>query len=297
MGGLPMYTCTPYLAGNLPMMGEHVAWGESSAIAFVNSVIGARTNREGGPTALAAAVTGRVPSYGYHLDENRKARFVVQIEATLESDRDFAVLGYFTGQKVGKEVPLFIGLKVRPRLEALKALGAALASSGAVALYHIEGVTPECPERKYALADKFETFSFGEREFQEVVDKFTLRHPTDLVVVGCPHCSITEMRELAQALSGRLVKNDMWVCVSSSVYSLAERAGYARILKNAGASIIQDTCPVLCPTSDLGYRAVSTNSGKMAHYIRGLWNVDSELVSLGDCVGAALSSKRGIING
>jgi predicted aconitase len=289
MGGLPMYTCTPYLAGNLPLKGEHVAWGESSAIAFVNSVLGARTNREGGPTALAAAVTGRVPNYGYHLDINRKAKFKVEVQTPLITDRDYAVLGYYAGQKVGKEVPLFTGLSQRPRLEALKAMGAALASSGAVALYHIEGVTPECPEAKAVLEDKFESFSFGPEQFRQVAEKFQLKSKADLVVVGCPHCSVIEMRELARALDKKTVKTALWVCVSSPVYSLAKRAGYVASLERAGASIIQDTCPVLCPTSDKGYKAVSTNSGKMAHYIRGLWNVDSELVSLEDCVRSALS--------
>jgi predicted aconitase len=271
-------------------MGEHIAWGESSAIVFANSVLGARTNREGGPSALAAAVTGRVPAYGYHLDENRKATWLVNVDTPLVSDRDYAVMGYYVGRIVGKDVPLFVGLS-RPRLESLKAMGAALASSGAVALYHIEGVTPECPDRKTVLAESYKTIRFGREEYAEVVDKFRLKEEADLVVIGCPHCSINELKELAGALDGKTVRTDMWICVAGPVYSLAERCGYVDLLKKTGATFIRDTCPILCPTSGKGYKAVSTNSGKLAHYIRGLWDVDSELVEFEDCVKAALTGK------
>jgi predicted aconitase len=293
MGGLPLYTCTPYLAGNLPMLGEHVAWGESSAIIFANSVLGARTNREGGPTALAAAVTGRVPAYGYHLTENRRATWLVKVEEEPENDRDYAALGYYAGRLVGQDVPLFTGFKKRPRMEALKAMGAALASSGAVALYHIEGVTPECPSREAVLAGKYETITYGPKEKAEVLAKFTLKENPDLVVLGCPHCSLVEMREAALALAGRKLKTDMWVCVSGPVYEAARRAGFVQTLEKAGSTIIKDTCPVLCPTSAKGYRAVVTNSGKMAHYIRGLWNVDSQLSALEGCLNAAVSGQKG----
>ncbi len=291
MGGLPVYTCTPYLTGNLPMLGEHVAWGESSAIIFVNSVLGARTNREGGPTALAAGVTGRVPAYGLHLDENRRANWLVRVEEEPENDRDYAALGYHVGRLVGQDVPVITGLKKRPRLEALKAMGAALASSGAVALYHLEGITPECPNREAVLADKYETISYGPKEKAEVLDKFTLGEEPDLVVLGCPHCSLVEMREAALALDGRKLKTDLWICVSGPVYEAARRAGFTSILEKSGATIMRDTCPVLCPTSAKGYRAAMTNSGKMAHYIRGLWNVDSALRTLEDCLKAAVSGR------
>jgi predicted aconitase len=290
MGGIPTYTCTPYLTGNLPLKGEHIAWGESSAIVFANSVLGARTNREGGPSALAAAVTARVPAYGYHLDKNRRANWAVKVEMPLKTDRDYAVLGYHVGHIVGNGVPLFMGMK-RPRLESLKAMGAALASSGGVALYHVEGVTPECPSREAVYADSYETISFGRREYDEVVQKFKLNSPADLVVVGCPHCSINEMREIAQSLDGKKLKTDLWICVSGPVYALAERSGYIDIIKKAGATLIRDTCPILCPTSNKGYKAVSTNSGKLAHYIRGLWDVDSELAQFEDCIDVALTGQ------
>lgn len=149
MGGICTNSCTPYLVGNIPLAGE-CGMGRviSSAIAFVNSVFGARTNSEGGPTALAAAVTGRVPAYGYHLDENRKAKYVVEVEMDLKTDLDYAMLGYYTGTTVGKEVPVFDGITRRPTLENLKALSAAIASSGAVALYHIAELLQKHQQRR-----------------------------------------------------------------------------------------------------------------------------------------------------
>jgi predicted aconitase len=292
-GGIPTYTCTPYLTGNIPLVGEHVAWGESSAIAFVNSVIGARTNREGGPTALAAGITGRVPDYGYHLDENRKGKYLIKVEMDIKTDRDFAVMGYFAGKIAGKEVPVFEGIKQRPTLENLKALSAAIASSGAVALYHIIGVTPEAPTKE-AVIDKCEAIKFGHEEYSNITNnKFSLHGDIDLVVIGCPHCSIVELGKLAKLLDGKKVKSDVWICTSRSVKLLADKCGYTESIKKSGALIICDTCPVLCPTSDKGYKTVMTNSAKLAHYVPGLWNVKSGLIEMEDCIKTAIDGKWG----
>ncbi len=291
MGAIATNTCTPYLAGNIPLAGEHVAWGESSAIVFVNSVIGARTNREGGPSALAAAVTGRVPAYGYHLTENRRGKYLIQVEMDLETDRDFAVLGYYVGQIVSKEVPVFEGIKKRPSLENLKALGAALASSGAVALYHIIGITPEAPTAD-AVIGKVETFKFGPDEYRQVTNKFNYSGEVDFVVFGCPHTSIQEVRRIAALLDGKKVKSDVWVCTSRQIKHLADKMGYTSVIEKAGAEIICDTCPVLCPTLvDRGYRNLLTNSGKLAHYAPGLWNVQTGLIQMEDCIKAALQGR------
>jgi predicted aconitase len=287
MGAIATNTCTPYLAGNIPLAGEHVAWGESSAIAFVNSVMGARTNREGGPSALAAAVTGRVPAYGFHLPENRLGKYLFRVETQLETDRDYAVLGYYAGKIAGKEAPVFEGLKRRPTLENLKALSAALASSGAVALYHIIGVTPEAP-RMEAILGKLDNFKFGPEEYRQVTDKFNYTGAVDFVVLGCPHTSIMEMRTIADLLEEKKVQADVWICTSRQVKHLADKMGYSATILRAGAEIVCDTCPVLCPTLDRGYRNILTNSGKLAHYAPGLWNVRTGLIEMEDCIKAAL---------
>lgn len=293
VGAIPTYTCTPFLVGNVPLLGEHIAWGESSAIAFVNSVIGARTNREGGPSALAAALTGRVPEYGYHLDENRRGKFLFRVDTDLETDRDFAVLGYFAGKIAGREVPVFEGLKRRPTLENLKALSAAVASSGAVALYHIVGVTPEAPVREAVIDNNTEPILFGRREYEETVAKFMLSGDIDCVVVGCPHCSIAELREIAQLLSGKKVKVDTFICTSKHAKDISDRTGYTGIIEATGARIVIDTCPVLGPTLPKGYRTMATSSGKLAHYAPGLWKLRTALLHLEDCVGAALKGRWG----
>lgn len=291
MGAITTNTCTPYLTGNVPMMGEHVAWGESSAIVFVNSVIGARTNREGGPTALAAAVTGRVPFYGYHLDENRKGTHLFRIEKELKTDKDFAVLGYYVGQIVGPGVPVFEGIKERPTLENFKALGAALASSGAVALYHVVGFTPEALKKEDVIGNDVESIIFGQDEYDKVCTKFSESGPIDFVVIGCPHVSINEMRGIADLVKGKQLKSDLWVCTSRQVKDLAERMGYTKTIEEAGGEIVCDTCPVLCFTLDRGYKTVATNSGKMAHYAPGLWNLQPIIINVDDCIQAALDGK------
>ena len=291
MGAIETNTCTPYLTGSLPMKDEHIAWGESSAIVFANSVLGARTNREGGPTALAAALTGRVPAYGYHLDENRKGTHLFRIEKKLETDKDFAVLGYFAGNIVGPNVPVFEGITKRPTIENFKALGAALASSGAVALYHVVGITPEAPTKADVIGDNIETIVFGEEEYNKVCQKFSETGPIDFVVIGCPHVSINEMREIAELLESKTIKSGLWVCTSRQIKDLAERMGYVKAIENAGGEVVCDTCPVLCFTLDRGYKTVATNSGKMAHYAPGLWNLQPTILDVKECVQAAIDGK------
>jgi predicted aconitase len=292
MGAIAVNSCTPYLTGNLPVFGEHIAWGESSAIVFANSVLGARTNREGGPTALAAALTGCVPEYGLHLDKNRRGTHLIKVERQPVTDKDFAVLGYFTGKFAGKDVPVLEGIQKRPSLENFKTLGAAMASSGAVALYHIIGHTPEAPEKSAVIYGDVETTVFGQKEYDKVCEKFSFSGPVDFVVFGCPHTSIIEMRDIARLLEGKKIKSGLWVCTSRPVKNLADTMGYSGNILDAGGEIVCDTCPVLCYTlSQRNYKTVATNSGKMAHYAPGLWNLQPVLLDMGECIQAAVDGK------
>jgi len=292
MGAYATNTCTPYLVGNVPGFGEHVAWGESSAIVFSNSVLGARTNREGGPTALAAAVTGRVPAYGLHLDENRKGDFLIQVEREPRTDKDFAVLGYFAGKLVGTKTPVFTGFTKRPTLDNFKAMGAALASSGGAALFHVVGFTPEAPHLGAVIDEKTEPVVFGQQEYDQVCAKFHLSGEVDFVVLGCPHTSIHEMREAAELLEGKKVKTGLWICTSRQIKNLSDTMGYSKTIIDAGGEIVCDTCPVLCPTlTERGYKTVATNSGKMAHYAPGLWNLQPALLDTDECIRAAIEGK------
>ena len=256
-------TCTPYLAGNEPGFGQHIAWGESSAVAYANSVIGARTNREGGPSALAASLTGRTPLYGLHIRENRVPTVAVNVEAHLRLPEDFAAMGYFVGKAVKDGIPYFRGVGLAT-LEDLKALSAALASSGGVAMFHIEGLTPESGLGARSL----EALTFTEKELAETGSILNDEGTPDFVSVGCPHCSLTELAALAKLLSGRQAKREFWICCSREVKRQADEAGYSRQIEESGAKFALDTCMVVAPVEELGFKVVATNSAKACHYLR-----------------------------
>lgn len=265
MGIVVTSTCTPYLAGNLPRFREHIAWSESSAVSFANSVIGARTNREGGPSALAAALCGVTPNYGLHLDENRKPSVVVNVDADLKFNSNFGALGYHVGKQVKKAIPYFKGLK-DANTDQLKALGAAMAASGAVALYYVEDQTPEAN-----LMDikGLETINVSEKNLDETYEKLNTGKDPDIVIMGCPHASLREISTLADKVEGKNLKKPVWICTSRMVKEAAERMGFNDIIENAGGKIVADTCCVVSPIEDMGYKTTGVNSGKAANYLPG----------------------------
>ena len=243
-------TCTPYLVGNVPRFRDHVSWSESSAVCYVNSVIGARTNREGGPAALAAAIVGKTPLYGFHLPQNRKANLVVNVNTELKG-ADFGALGYIIGKVVGSGVPYF-KLQNVPNNNDLKTLGAALASSGSVALYHIEDVTPEFDK---AEESEIEDIMFiSEKDIIDTRQKLTTtdKEP-DLICLGCPHASLEEIKQVADIVQGKTIKNKLWICTSVSVKATADRMGYTEIIESAGGNVVCDTCMVVAPIEDMGF--------------------------------------------
>ncbi|WP_456472993.1 aconitase X [Methanocaldococcus sp.] len=266
-------TCTPYLTGNLPKFGEHISWAESSAVCFANSVIGARTNREGGPSALASAIIGKTPYYGYHLDENRKANYVIELDSQLIKNIDkeesfYGALGYLVGKIVKNGVPYFENLyKLNPNNDDLKSLGAAMAASGGVALYHAKNLTVEC-KVKNVINDKVEKITIGIDDIKESYEKLnTINEEPDLICIGCPHCSLMEIKKIAEMLKDKKLKTDLWVCCSLHIKSIADRMGYTKIIEKSGGKIIKDTCMVVSPIEDLGYKVVATNSGKASVYL------------------------------
>jgi len=264
MGIVITATCTPYLAGNLPRFREHIAWSESSAVSFSNSVIGARTNREGGPSALAAAICGFTPNYGLHLDENRKPDFVIDVKADLSFNADFGAMGYFVGSAVKNKIPYFRGIK-EANTDNLKALGAAMAASGAVALYHVEGMTPEA-----GLMDTegLEVIEFGNEELKETYEKLNTGEEPDVVILGCPHASLREIAEVARRVEGKTLKKPLWICTSRAMKETAERMGLLDVIEKAGGKIVADTCMVVSPIENL-FKTTAVNSGKAAHYLPG----------------------------
>jgi predicted aconitase len=265
MGIVVTSTCTPYLAGNLPRFREHIAWSESSAVSFSNSVIGARTNREGGPSALAAAICGRTPNYGLHLWENRQPAVKIKVDANLTFSSDFGALGWFIGKQIKNKIPYFTGI-TDANTDQLKALGAAMAASGAVALYHVEGLTPEAD-----LVDTngLETISVGTKELQETYGKLNAGKNPDIVILGCPHASLREIAVLADKLQGKKLKKPIWICTSRVMKEAAERMGYTEIIEKAGGNVVADTCMVVSPIEEMGYKITGVNSGKAANYLPG----------------------------
>ena len=296
MGAVACHTCTPYLIGHCPKFGEHVAWGESSAIAYVNSVIGARTNREGGPAALAAAIAGRVPAYGYHLDENRLGQFLIQVDTPLDDIADYGALGYWVGTRVESGVPVFTGIPGDVSVDQLKSLGAALASSGAVALFHLVGVTPEAPTLEAAFGgnEPQARWTVGEAELRGAYQQLSKQQgqPVSLVAMGCPHSSLQEIIRVAELVRGKRVKTAFWMLCAQPVKHLARRSGHAQILEQAGITLVCDTCPVLGamaqPMERIGMTAMATNSAKLAHYAPGQWDIPTYYGTTEQCVQAAL---------
>ena len=259
-------TCTPYYGANLPKFGDHLAWSESSAVSFANSILGARTNREGGPSSLAAAIVGKTPNYGLHLDENRKATVIVSVDAEVETFVDYAALGYHLGRTLGNDVPYLMGLKPE-RTEFLKEMGAAMAASGSIALYHVEG---ETPEYRTAIAEELETITVENSDIRAVKEQFADDwSEIDMISIGCPHASVWEVKEIAELLRmrGRPLRIPLFITASRAVKALADSLGYTEIIERYNGRIIPDACFVVSPIKGW-YRGIATNSGKSAFYFR-----------------------------
>jgi predicted aconitase len=260
-------TCTPYLAGNSPRFREHIAWSESSAVSFANSVLGARTNREGGPSALAAALCGITPNYGLHLDDNRKPNIIIEVDDSvkLEYNSDFGALGYYVGSQIKNKIPYYTGIK-HADVNHLKALGAAMAASGAVALYYIKDLTPEANNMPVTGLEKL---SVDNQALQDTFSKLTTGIDPDIVIIGCPHASLVELENIAKELHGKKLKKPFWVCTSRVVKNTADEMGISKIIEAAGGKVIADTCMVVAPIEDIGYKTTAVNSGKAANYLPG----------------------------
>jgi predicted aconitase len=264
MGIMKTCTCAPYFIGIRPKQGEHVAWAESSAVAFCNSVLGARTNREGGPSALAAAICGATPSYGLHLDENRVASVVIDVECKLESTADFGALGSAVGKLAKRKYPAFRGIRSATE-EQLKVLGASMAASGSVPLFFVENITPE-----FKLSDSAEKLTFTEAQLDDSRKALDSGEKPELVTIGCPHASLEEIRQVAAMVGDRKPTCEFWVCTSRQLKEEANRLGYTKTIEGAGGRVVADTCMVVCPLERMGYNVTGTNSGKAAKYLPSL---------------------------
>jgi predicted aconitase len=264
-------TCTPYFVGNIPRSGSHIAWSESSAVVFANSVLNAKTNREGGPSALASAIIGKTPYYGLHKDENRLPNFLVKIETNLKTNLDFSLLGYTIGRLIPSSIPYIYGLK-NYDVDKLKALSAALATSGNISMFHFKG----------KIKDKLEKLTIDKKELEISREMLSMNGEPDLICIGCPHCSYNEILYLAKAVKKKKLKKNygLWIWTSKGVFLRAYK--YVKILENAGCKVFKDTCMVVYPIKLSGYKHMASNSCKAVNYVASISGLKASLIELSD---------------
>ena len=304
MGCIPTWTCAPYQSYLTPRFGRQIAWGESNAICYANSVLGARTNRYGDFIDICAAITGRVPKCGLHLKQNRKGQILLRLvdidPAVMQSNAFFAVLGHLAGSLSDDKIPVIEGLPVKASSDQLKAFCAAAASSGSIALFHAVGITPEANtlEEAFQGGQPQRTIDIHLSDLQKAASELsTAREGTslDLVMLGCPHFSYDEFRQLAgliqaQTEKGRTLNPDVrFIVISSQTsYSLLQRSDFFDVLTDFGVEITLDTCMFHTPMVSKDTKVIMTNSGKCAYYAPGELGVQVAFASMADCVDSAV---------
>jgi predicted aconitase len=291
-------TCTPYLAGNVPVKGEHLAWMESSAVVFGNSVIGARTNTEGRESTSAAMLTGKIPDWGFHRDDYRYGTHRIEVQVPVESVMDWGMFGYFTGYAVEENIPVITGACSQPNLVRHKHFGAAAASSGGVEMYHIVGITPEAATLEMALGPRkpVATIPYGPPERRAIYDRLNSigRDPNvDYVMLGCPHYSIEQMWEAARLLEGKKIRSGcaLWIFTSRSVKTVADMNGYTKTIQDAGGLVMTDTCSAISRAVPKGTKVVALDSAKQAHYLPAMVGIEAWFGTTEDCIRAALTGR------
>jgi len=302
LGFIQTYSCLPMHVGNLPRRGDYISWIGSCAQIIANSIIGARTNKDGTIVNLCSALTGRALYYGLMRTENRRASIVVKAEiatADMEDD-DFGALGYYIGERVWNKNVVLEGIHREITFDQLKYLIAPAAASGSVPVFHVAGVTPEAPEIDAALGGQKpeEVIVVGKEQIEKTKEKYrrAINDLVDLVVIGCPHVTIQEAARIAGIIRGHKISNNtrMWLAMSEPTYCLAKTMGFADEIEKAGG-IFSNTCLATIPDSPLpdGVQTVMTNSFKAAHYITALQKGRVKVVvgNLEQCLRSAVSGK------
>jgi len=262
-------SCTPYLIGNSPHFGQHIAWAESSAVCYANSVIGARSNREGGPSALAAALTGVTPEYGFHLDEQRRPGITIEVAAALRDTNDFGTLGVVIGKQLEqfeqKPIAYILGVD-QASVEQLKSFCASIATYGGAALFHMPGITPEAD--RYTPPGEGITITQAEIDTANAALTSAEADEADFVSLGCPHLTLNEIARIAELLKGHQVTKEFWITTARPTKQMADRMGYTRIIEEAGAKFAADTCCVVAPIKGR-FKILVTDSAKACYYASG----------------------------
>jgi hypothetical protein len=266
-----------------PKPGSHLAWAESSAVVYANSVLGAWTNREGGPSALAAAIVGKTPDYGIHKAENRQPKVLVKLEKCVQNETEFGALGILLGKILEDKIPAIQGLQGASK-DNLKQLGAALASTGMVNMFHCTDESDSTKmEGEHKILVKAEDIEKTARDLSTTSTK-----KPDLIFIGCPHCSLNEIKHLANLIGGKKVKagTEFWVCTSHCIKQKAKN--YVKRIEKSGAHVLEGVCTVVSWTEKLGIETIMTNSAKTAHYAPTLNRAETIFATQEECVKAAL---------
>jgi predicted aconitase len=293
LGAILSWSCVPYLNENVPLYGETVAFSESSATPYVNSVIGAYTNREAAQSALAAGVIGKTPEYGLVIKENRKGTVLVDVKASLKDEFDYTLLGYYVGKTIGYGIPVLTGITKRPSTEELINFCAMSNTSGAVSMFYIPGITVEASSVKEAFHGDIpkDKMTVTDKELKEANEELqTTSGKIDFVQLGCPHYTLNQVEEVAGLLKGKNIHEGVtfWVCTSATAKILADRIGYTDTIEKAGGHLVVDTC--IDEPCWIAYKQKvgMTDSPKCAYYRR---FKEVMVGRLEDCVDAAVKGR------
>lgn len=298
LGVQPLNTCAPYLVGNLPVQGEICAWMESSAVIYINSVLGARTNAEGRESTGAAMLTGKIPYWGYHIDQNRRGTHLIELDVDIDSVSEWGLLGYYIGEMVQERVPVINSKRQVGNLARLKHFGAAAASSGGVEMYHIVGLTPEAPSVEAAFGGNtpVEIFRYGPAERKRIYESLNATAKdtqVDFVMLGCPHYSIEQIWEAGKLLEGKRIHENcaLWIFTPRAIKQMADQNGLTKIIEDAGAYLMTDTCSALGRVLPKGTKVAAVDSAKQAHYLPAIMGIQAWFGTTADCVQAAITGR------
>jgi len=291
-------TCTPYLVGNVPEMGEHCAWMESSAVVYCNSVLGARTNTEGRESTSAAMLTGKIPDFGFHRDEHRRGTHLIEVDTPIGSLMDWGMLGYYVGDAVQEHIPVLEGRLGPPDVIRYKHFGAAAASSGGVEMYHLVGITPEAPTRSAAFGGNtpVEALRYGAAERRKTYENLNANaHDpnVDYVMLGCPHAALDQIEEACRLLAGRKISGNtrLWIFTSRAVKQQADQKGFTKIICDAGGHVLTDTCSAIGQALPPGTKVAALDSAKQVHYLPAIMGIQAWFGTTADCIDAALTGR------
>ncbi len=284
MGIFDVCSCVPYELGNVAKIGDHISFSESSAVTFMNSFFGAHTNRESGLSALASAILGKTPQYGLHLPDNRIPEVAVEIDAKLTNPTDYGLVGYCIGKNFSSKIPILQKISSMD-IQQTKSISAAMAASGSIPLFYINDYACEKFEEK-----DLEKIIIDQKHLEELKEDFAPTSPPDIVMIGCPHASVSTLKTISELLESP-VSNRMkfWIFTSRPIRLVAESMGYVQKIERMGAKIFCDTCPVVCPMPS--FDLALTDSIKAVHYLPTMSKIESAAGSLEDCIKIAMGRK------